>query len=283
MKTQKVNILLPTDFSDNAWSAVVYSLKLYVDKECTFYFLHTTSIIASKISKKYAKDIKENALKELLELKEMAEASSSNANHTFEIVLSGDNLYNAIENEILKHKIDLVIMGTKGATAAKELFFGSNTVNIVKKMRLCPVLIVPFEYDFVEPKQIAFPTDFNRFYNEKELNHLKKLADLFNSEIRIVHIKTENQLNDIQEYNYLMLKHFLKDYKCSYHWMPDYTNKVEEINVFIEDLKINILTMINYWHSLMENLFNEPVIKKIGLQPKVPFLVIPDYADEHHR
>ena len=65
--------------------------------------------------------------------------------------------------------------------------------------------------------------------------------------------------------------------------MPDYTNKVEEINVFIEDLKINILTMINYWHSLMENLFNEPVIKKIGLQPKVPFLVIPDYADEHHR
>ena len=283
MKTQKVNILLPTDFSDNAWSAVVYALKLYVDKECTFYFLHTTSIIASKISKKYTKDIKENALKELLELKEMAEASSANANHTFEIVLSGDNLYNAIENEILKHKIDLVIMGTKGATAAKELFFGSNTVNIVKKMRLCPVLIVPFEYDFVEPKQIAFPTDFNRFYNEKELNHLKKLADLFNSEIRIVHIKTENQLNDIQEYNYLMLKHFLKDYKCSYHWMPDYTNKVEEINVFIEDLKINVLTMINYWHSLMENLFNEPVIKKIGLQPKVPFLVIPDYADEHHR
>lgn len=283
MKTQKVNILLPTDFSDNAWSAVVYALKLYVDKECTFYFLHTTSIIASKISKKYTKDIKENALKELLELKEMAEASSANANHTFEIVLNGDNLYNAIENEILKHKIDLVIMGTKGATAAKELFFGSNTVNIVKKMRLCPVLIVPFEYDFVEPKQIAFPTDFNRFYNEKELNHLKKLADLFNSEIRIVHIKTENQLNDIQEYNYLMLKHFLKDYKCSYHWMPDYTNKVEEINVFIEDLKINILTMINYWHSLMENLFNEPVIKKIGLQPKVPFLVIPDYADEHHR
>ena len=283
MKTQKVNILLPTDFSDNAWSAAVYALKLYVDKECTFYFLHTTSIIASKISKKYSKDIKENALKELLDLKEMAEVSSANANHTFEIVLSGENLYNAIEIEIQNHKINLVIMGTKGATAPKELFFGINTVNIVKKMRLCPVLIVPYEYDFVEPKQIAFPTDFNRFYNEKELNHLKGLADLFNSEIRIVHIKTENQLDDLQEYNYMMLKHFLKDYKCSYHWMPDYTNKVEEINVFIEDLKINILTMINYCHSLMENLFNEPVIKKIGLQPKVPFLVIPDYADEHHR
>ena len=97
MKTQKVNILLPTDFSDNAWSAAVYALKLYADKECTFYFLYTTSNIASKISKKYSKDIKENALKELLDLKEMAEVSSANANHTFEIVLSGENLYNAIE------------------------------------------------------------------------------------------------------------------------------------------------------------------------------------------
>lgn len=283
MKTQKVNILLPTDFSDNAWSAAVYALKLYADKECTFYFLHTTSIIASKIPKKFSKDIKENAMKELLELKEMAEASNANANHAFEIVLSEDHLYKAIETEILEHKINMVIMGTKGVTAAKELFLGSNTVNVVKKIRLCPVLIVPYEYDFVEPKQIAFPTDFNRFYNEKELNHLKQLADLFNSDIRILHIKTENQLDDIQEYNYMMLKHYLKDYKCSYHWMPDYTNKVEEINVFIEDLKINILTMINYWHSLMENIFNEPVIKKIGSHPKIPFLVIPDYADEHHR
>lgn len=283
MKSKKLNILLPTDFSDNAWSAVVYALKLYNDKECTFYFLHTTSIIASKISKKYSHDIKENAMKELLELKEMAEAASANANHTFEIVLSNENLYNAIETEILNHKINIVVMGTKGATAAKELFFGSNTVNIVKKMRLCPVLIVPFEFDFVEPKQLAFPTDFNRFYNEKELKHLMELADLFNSEIRIVHIKTEIKLDDLQEYNYMMLKHYLKDYNCSYHWMPDYTKKVEEINVFIEDLKINILVMINYWHSLFENLFNEPVIKKIGLQPKVPFLVIPDYADEHHR
>ena len=283
MKTQKVNILLPTDFSDNAWSAAVYALKLYADKECTFYFLHTTAIIASKISKKFSSDIKENAMKELLELKEMAEASNGNANHTFEIILSNDNLNIAIEKEILEHKINMVVMGTKGATAAIEFLFGSNTVNIVKKLRLCPVLIVPYEYDFVQPKQIAFPTDFNRFYNEKELKHLKELADLCNSEVRIVHIKTENQLDDIQEYNYMMLKHYLKDYKCSYHWMPDYTNKVEEINVFIEDLKINILTMINYRHNLMENIFNEPVIKKIGFHPLVPFLVIPDYTDEHHR
>lgn len=279
MKTARVNILLPTDFSDNAWSAAVYAFKLYADTECIFYFLHSTfngTKTISNITKALSITMDEKAMKELRELKEMAEVSNANANHTFEIVLSSEKLLKAIEDEVKKHKIDLVIMGTRGSTGTKEFFYGSNTVHIINKMRLCPVLVVPDEYDFIEPKQIAFPTDFNRFYDEKQLEFLKHFADLFNSKIRIVHIKTEKQLDEIQEYNYAMLKKYLQDYNCSFHWMPDYTKKVEEIHIFIEDLKINILVMINYRHSLIESIVKEPVIKKIGFRPIIPFLVIPD-------
>jgi len=279
MKTARVNILLPTDFSDNAWSAAVYAFKLYADKECTFYFLHSNlnrTKTVSNITKALLSTIDEKAIKELRELKEMAEVSNANANHEFEIVLSPEKLLKAIEVEVEKHKIDLVIMGTRGSTGTKEFFYGSNTVQIINKMRLCPVLVVPDEYDFIEPKQIAFPTDFNRFYDEKQLEYLKHFADLFNSKIRIVHIKTEKQMDEIQEYNYAMLKTHLEDYNFSFHWMPDYTKKVEEIHIFIEDLKINILVMINYRHSLIESIVKEPVIKKIGFRPVIPFLVIPD-------
>lgn len=279
MKTSKVNILLPTDFSDNAWSAAVYAFKLYADKECTFYFLHANvngTKTVSNITKALLSTMDEKAMKEVRELKEMAEVSNANANHEFEIVLSSEKLLKAIEVEVEKHKIDLVIMGTRGSTGTKEFFYGSNTVHIINKMRLCPVLVVPDEYDFIEPKQIAFPTDFNRFYDEKQMNYLKLLADLFNSHIRIVHIKTEKQLDEIQEYNYAKLKEQLEDYNFSFHWMPDYTKKVDEIHIFIEDLKINILVMINYRHSLIESIVKEPVIKKLGFRPIIPFLVIPD-------
>ena len=279
MKTTRINILLPTDFSDNAWSAAVYAFKLYADKECIFYFLHSNfngTKTISNITKALISTMDEKAMKELMELKEMAEVSNANANHTFEIVLSPEKLLKAIEVESEKHKIDLVVMGTRGSTGAKEFFYGSNTVNIINKMRLCPVLVVPDEYDFIEPKQIAFPTDFNRFYDKIKLEFLKDFADLFNSKIRIVHIKTENQLDEIQEYNYAMLKKQLEDCNFSFHWMPDYTKKVEEIHIFIEDLKINILVMINYRHSLIESIVKEPVIKKIGFRPVIPFLVIPE-------
>ena len=62
----------------------------------------------------------------------------------------------------------------------------------------------------------------------------------------------------------------------SFHWMPDYAKKVNEINDFIEELKIDMLVMVNYKHSFIENIINEPVIKKIGFHPIIPFLVIPD-------
>jgi nucleotide-binding universal stress UspA family protein len=274
----KKNILLPTDFSDNAWSAAVYALKLYAQEECTFYFVHSIKMklsTRSNLSNKLLNILKENAMKELLVLKEMAQTSNTNPNHDFEIILSQDNLQATIETMIKKNQIDLIVMGKKGVTRDKELFFGGNTVDSLKKIRLCPILIIPEDYDFVKPKQIAFPTDFNRFFEDKELRPLKDLAELNNSKIRIVHINVEPHLNDIQEYNFTMLKNYLEDYEHSFHWMPDYEKKTNEIVDFIKDLKIDLLSMVNYKHSFIENIIKEPIIKKMGMHPIIPFLVIP--------
>ncbi len=274
----KRSILIPTDFSDNAWNAIVYALKLYADEVCTFYFLHAWSVpnptTRTYITTHYIETIEEDSLKQLTELKGMAENANINANHTFDIVLSKEGLKSAIETAVKKHKVDLIVMGTKGATGAKEIFFGSNTVDVIKKMKLCPIMVVPEEFDFVEPKQIAFPTDFNRFYGE-ELVPLKRLTELYNSKIRIVHITKDSNLSKTQDYNLAMLKVYLENYPHSFHWMPDYAKKTEEINDFIEEIDINILVMINYKHSIIENILNEPVVNKIGFHPTVPFFVVP--------
>jgi nucleotide-binding universal stress UspA family protein len=279
MKPKHINILLPTDFSDNAWNAVVYVLKLYEEQNCTFYFMHSPNIIVSQTSVKSTKlseTINKAALKDLLELKELAEVSNANKNHHFEVVLGSENLKDAIETAVRKHNLDLVVMGTKGATGAKELFFGSNTVSIIKKMRLTPILIIPEEYDFVIPTQIAFATDFNRVYNHIELNALKNLASLHDSKIRIVHIDKEKNLSNVQQDNMEVLKKSLKEFEHSFHWMPDYANITIEINDFIEELKIDMLAMVNYRHNFIEKLVHEPVISRIGHHLKTPFLVIPD-------
>jgi nucleotide-binding universal stress UspA family protein len=272
----KRRILLPTDFSDNSWSAIVYALKLYEDEYCTFYFLNSTYTEVPAIKNKSAKILQDKAFKELLELKDMAEKADVNANHKFDVLLSSKELNTAIVDAISKHTIDLVIMGTKGATRTKEFLFGTNTVHLVNNVRMCPVLVIPEEFDFVNPKQIAFSTDFNRFYSDQELDTLLRLADLHNSKIRIVHINVEEKLNDIQEYNLNVLKNYLKDYDHSFHWMPHYAKKCDEIKDFVSELDINMLAMVNYEHSFVEKLVKEPVIKKMSCKPTVPFLVIPE-------
>jgi len=138
----KTNILLPTDFSDNAWSAIVYALKLYANKDCTFYLLNSCKPEGSSMSimsNKLITVMKDAAMKQLLELKRMARITDANENHSFEIILSTESLIDAVNRTIITHNIDLVVMGTKGASKAKEIFFGSNTVNVLKKIKSCPV------------------------------------------------------------------------------------------------------------------------------------------------
>ncbi|MFD0836081.1 universal stress protein [Mariniflexile aquimaris] len=278
MKTNNLNILLPTDFSDNAWNAAVYALKLYEEFKCTFYFLHSTKIAAMPTtvrSSKLSDTVNSAAKKELLELKELANVSNPNLNHSYEIIVSPVGIKDAIETTIKKHNINLVVMGTKGATGAKELLFGSNTVSIIKKMRLAPILVVPEDYDFVVPRQIAFPTDFNRVYTHIEINALINLAIIHGSKIRIVHVNKEKKLSTVQEQNKATLNDSLKEYDHTFHWMPDYTKIANAIYDYVEELDIDILAMVNYKHSIIEDLVHEPVISKIGYHLKIPFLVIP--------
>ena len=271
-------ILLPTDFSDNSWSAIVYSLKLFKDEYFTFYILNSITLKASAMSNfsnTLLKKMKDNALVELLEIRDQIISSDANANHEFHTILSTQDLIHAIDTEVEQNDIDLVVMGTKGATGAKGIFMGSNTVKVIKKMEHCPVLLVPDEHDFVIPRQIAFPTGFKHRYTDKELEPLKNLADLHNSKIRILHINEEEELSKEQELNYTSLKEKLSDFRITFHWMPDYSSKEVEIKEFISELEIDLLAMVKNRHTLLEKITREPVIKKLGFHPLVPFLVMP--------
>ncbi|MDP5231070.1 MAG: universal stress protein [Cellulophaga sp.] len=271
------HILLPTDFSDNAWRAASYSIQLYADENCTFYFMHAAKLKVSNASVRSSKlstVMTENNKAALKELIQKAQESYSNSKHTFKTILSADDLQDAIKDTITALKINLVVMGTKGASKAKGMFFGSNTVSSLTKIKDCPVLIVPENANFKTPEQLAFPTDFNRFYG-KELEPIIAWSNQFKTKIKVVHINEKENLNTIQETNLEQLKKVIAGHSHSFDWMRDYDNVSEGIKDFIEVNKIDMLAMINYKHSFLENLMNEPVIKKLGFQTSIPFLIVP--------
>lgn len=272
------HILIPTDFSDNAWSAALYAIKLYAHEPCTFYLSYTWTFLNSGsrtyISPDYIEPLVNQSKVQLAEIKERAISESTNPDHKFETIYSNGSLENSIELAIKKHQINLVVMGTKGATGAKKYILGSNTVSVINKVRVCPILLVPIKCEFIKPDHIAFPTDFSRFFGEDVLP-ITQLASMNQSTINVLHIKKKEGLSETQNKNFEMLQGHLKDYPHTFNWLPSHGTKANAIADFIKENDVKILTMINYEHSFIESIIKEPIIKKLGFKSKIPFLVIP--------
>ncbi|MBA6152485.1 universal stress protein [Gelidibacter maritimus] len=272
------HILLPTDFSENAWSAALYAIRLYAKVPCTFYFSHAWTFVntgsRTYISPSYIDQLQNTSKEQLETLKERAKFVSPNSEHKFESIFSEDYLTASIKTAIQDNAIDLVVMGTKGATGAKELLLGSNSVNVIKKVKLCPVLLVPYNYEYATTDRMAFATDFKRPYGD-EIRPLLSLAKLQKSDLEILHISGPDDLTEKQQNNLNALTQHLKDQPHNIHWIPEIGTKEEIISAFIEENNIKLITMINYTHSFLEYVLNEPVIKKLGYHSPIPFMVIP--------
>lgn len=279
------NILIPTDFSENAWNAVRYALVLFKNEDCVFHLLNAyipaiansrfmaTTIdggIVENTAKTYSK-------KGLQKLKKRISENFSNPKHSFKSISSFSFLVDEIKETIVALNVDLIVTGTKGASGIEEVFMGSNTVRIIKSIKNCPVLAVPQYFEFTAPNEIAFATDFNRFYTKSELKPMLDLASAFNATIRIVHVQYEiKALTELQQFNLSMLRKYLIDVEHYVHTISELNSISQTLEVFAKELDIHLLAMLNYQHSYMEKITREPVVKRLAFHTQIPLLVIPE-------
>ena len=196
------NILLPTDFSENSWNAIKYALKLYKHEACTFYIFHTYTPIIYTIDYMLMApaqfgltDPIEDAAKESLRklVQKISNTFGSNSNHKFETIARFDTLVSGIRDLTQKFKFHLIVMGTKGATGAKEVLFGSQTVQVFNTIK-CPILAIPSDFDYDAPHEILFPTDLEINFENVHLDVLKALATSNNSRMHVLHVSNGYEL-----------------------------------------------------------------------------------------
>ena len=275
-------ILLPTDFSDNAQNAINYALNLFRDESCQFYLLNTyTPIIysydyqmnAGGYLGEIADVVRENSIEKLTEIEKTVKEKFNNPKHHFEIISSFNLLTDEIKDKIEEYSIDLIIMGTKGATGAKEVLFGTNTIHIINKVK-CAVLAIPDGHFFEEPKEILFPTDYKIDYSFKQLLNLKKIASMFDSKVHVLNVSHGVDLKEKEINNKEKLESLLLDVKHAFYRVED-QDIPKAINEFQKTTYVQLLMMVNNKHSFFENLFFKPIINQIGFHLNIPFLVIP--------
>lgn len=279
------NILLPTDFSKNSFNAIKYAIQLYKDELCTFHLFNAYTPIVYDLSyvllgspEQFGlRDPIRNASKESLnELKsQISEAFGGNPNHKFETIARFETLIIGVKELIDERHIDLIVMGTKGATGAKEILFGSNTVQIFREVK-CPIIAIPSNFEYVTPQNILLPTDLGVEFSELQLHIIKDIAVLHQAKVNVMHVSTGYDLTDEQERNKQMLDSIFM--RVGYEFHDFETMEIAlAIDKFQEMQNVNLLAMINNKHSFFENIFFKNTINQIGFHLNIPFLVIPSY------
>jgi len=278
------HILLPTDFSSNARNAIDYAIQMFGKEECIFYILNAFEVGASGLSSTMAKNkntrlhqaVKEESERHVKSLIEELKTNNENTLHQFKGLSISDSLLNAVGKTIIDYSISFVFMGSKGSSAVKEVFMGSSTVSVIKHIDFCRLVVVPENYSFRIPEQIAFATNFEHVYSKVELSPLFNLANLWDSEIVIVHVNTGKKITPHQETCKNLLEERLDGVRICFKEVPGESKISDAIQLFTsEHTAIGMIAMVNYWHSFFEKLTTENVINRVVFQTKVPFLIFP--------
>jgi nucleotide-binding universal stress UspA family protein len=257
-------IIIPTDFSENAFNALTCAIQYFYNEETRFIIVHTYESDKT--------DPQEHFEEQLDFLLERVEYLTYNPRHHFETrVISGDlitQLHDLVDDE----NADIIVMGTQGKTADRKISFGSNTLQVIKEVS-CPVLAIPPELEFKSPDHILFPSELQVPFNARELDLLHSIAYSHNSKMHLLHFaKFDTLSHRQQEFKESWESRFREsEIKYTRH---DEGEPTAVINNFISQNDIDLLVIVNSKHSFLESFLRVPAIDSLGLHLKIPFLLL---------
>jgi len=279
-------ILIPTDFSENAFNALKYAVELFKYERSEFFLLHAYadevyncgSLVSEDIFIELKKSTKRNSKSQIDKILNSIKEFSPNPKHHFTSISAFGSLVDEANEIINQENIDLVVMGTRGKTNDRQLTFGTNTIQIIKYVQ-CPVLSIPENFEYKTPKNILFPTNFLIPYQRRELKLLADMARSYRSEIHMLYISNFPINSYRQKDNQLFLREEFADDIYNFHRAQE-SDKTEVILKYLDEMSIDMLVMVRSRHTYLENIIQTSTIDKIGMHPKIPFLVFQNYHRE---
>lgn len=271
-------ILFPTDFSAASRNAFVYALKLADHLGAEIITLHVYDLptlsaggMPNTIKEVYDSielENFENYKDEIPFLRKIAEENNLGHIPVSNVLKHGDFVWTL--NHVAKdEKVDLIVMGTEGASGLKEVFVGSMAGSVLVESK-SNVLIVPKKGTFKEIKHIGFTTRFR----DKDIAALKdvlQIAKGFNAKVHCLYVKTGH--SDVSSETIKQWKDNFKEDNVKFQIIEN-NNIKDSILIFTELEKIDLLALVTYKRGFFQELFEQSLAQKLSYHVKVPLLAI---------
>lgn len=152
-------------------------------------------------------------------------------------------------------EIDAIIMGSHGATGAREFFIGSNAERIVRQSSV-PVLVLK---DFYKGpiKNIVFPNTLDTENQEDLVQKVKALQHFFRAHLHIVWINTPLNFTSDNETRQRLEK-FVKRYQFKDYTINVYNhvNPEDGILEFAKSIDASLIAMGTHGRTGLAHLFH---------------------------
>jgi len=276
-KEQKImkTILVPTDFSANADNALNFAIELSKKMKSKIILLNVfdikyasgyVSFDSTAAEIKEARNESEKKLK-VLATRVKAEGVSCQTRSEYELIV--DSILEVSDKE----KVDLIVIGTKGASNLPQGIIGTNTAAVIEKAE-CPVFAVPENCHFHKLQNIVMATD----YHEGDFTLLKKIIDLFKpfkAHISLLHVSDNSE-----QYSKDMMEVFAQKASeksglnsISHTVLPP-GNVEDQLEMYILQRSIDLLVVSPQHHNFFSRLFGTSLSRKLAYHTHTPLLAV---------
>lgn len=263
-------ILVPCDFSTPAINAFHLAVDIAAQAQGTVYLLHVldqpvlydTLLMPALTVEQDAQDERRlKAEKDFTALLQRHHKSPHSGIAVTTHVAFGTPIKTILDH-VRSQDIDLVVMGSRGASGLKEYFVGSNAEKIVRSSP-APVLIV--KDHFKGPiRNIAFPNTLDTANQRDLIENVKKLQHFFHAHLHLVWINTPLKFStDVVTYERLnaFAKQFdLKNYTVH---IFNYSNEEQGIIESARRMKADLIALGTHGRKGIAHLLNGSVAEDI--------------------
>lgn len=273
------HILLLTDFSKSSKNAMQYAVRLFEQDLCRFYVLHvanaleyTTDDLMLAGNKSIYNILVKKAKQKLTKLVSVIKVEHENGKHSFETIVDFDVFTDSVNQVVKAKNIDLIVMGTNGVTGAKEVIFGSNTINIIRNVA-CSTLVIPEGFGYRQLKQLFLPLDANDTMKGKDFDELMTLVKTYNLTMHVLRIKPTARKLKAEASDINVFEHVLKDKKHQYHKVSAVPMHYV-VDCYLQTNPVDIMALLVQKERFFERFFIGSTTAQISNKVIVPLLVL---------
>ena len=183
-------ILVPTDFSEQSTIALKTAAQIALKWDAEIYLLHIIDLPNVNSFNGINADIPEVILFKKLAEQRLNEYKNNEIlkNIKFQVHLKLMKTFEGINQVALDNNVDIIIMGSNGASGIKEVTIGSNTEKVVRTSTI-PVLVIKGKNVNHNFKNIVFASDFEQ-NNKNNFYKAVEFSKLFDSNLHLLYINT---------------------------------------------------------------------------------------------